>query len=188
LIKFTGCQDVNGNDINDISPFNNIGGIVSAMFESGRVYAGQVYANDIINCDPDIIIEELRSNNPINLVVQVIGKEGHKDYSDLSSFVDRPVMKQVADEPNEVKTNVYGTVVKVHRKELNPHGNDPVEKAEFTIRFDSQAYLEIVDVNTMSEYVMNYNLDMNYNLSPEVPQVIDVHTQKINVKKRKEIS
>ena len=59
LIKFTGCQDVNGNDINDISPFNNIGDIVSAMFESGRVYAGQVYANDIINCDPDIVIEEL---------------------------------------------------------------------------------------------------------------------------------
>jgi hypothetical protein len=183
LIKFTGCQDVNGNDINDISPFNNIRDIASAMFKSGRVYA-----NDIINCDPDIVIEELRSNNPISLVVQDIGKEGHKDYSDLSSFVDRPIMKQVASEPNEVKTNVYGTAVKIHCKELNPHGNDPVEKAEFTICFNSQANLEIVDVNTMSEYVMNYNLDMNYNLSPEVPQVIDVHTQKINVKKRKEIS
>ena len=139
MIKFTGCQDVNGNDINDISPFNNIGDIVSAMFKSG-----QVYANDIINCDPDIIIVELRSNNPINLVVQDIGKECHKDYSDLSSFVDRPVMKQVASEPNEVVTDVYGTVVKVHRKELNPHGNDPVEKAEFTICFDSLASLEIV--------------------------------------------
>ena len=177
MIKFTGCQDVNGNDINDISPFNNIGDIVSAMFESG-----QVYANDIINCDPDIVIEELRSNNPINLVVQDIGKEGHEDYSDLSSFLDRPVMKQVASESNEVVTDVYGTVVKVHRKELNPHGNDPVEKAEFTIRFDSQANLEIVDVNTMSEYVMNYNL------CPKVPQVVDVHPQKINVKKRKEMS
>jgi hypothetical protein len=142
LIKFTGCQDVNGNDINDISPFNNIGDIVSAMFESGGVYAGQVYANDITNYDPDIVIEELRSNKPINLVVQDIGKEGHEDYSDLSSFVDRPVMKQVASESNEVKTNVYGTVVKVHRKELNHHGNVPVEKAEFTIRFDSQAKLE----------------------------------------------
>jgi hypothetical protein len=177
LIKFTGCQDVNGNDINDISPFNNIGDIVSAMFESG-----QVYANDIINCDPDIVMEELRSNNPINLVVQDIGKEGHEDYSDLSSFLDRPVMKQVASEPSEVVTNVYGTVVKDRHKELNPHGNDPVKKAAFTIRFDSQANLEIVDVNTMSEYVMNYNLDMNYNLSPIVPQVIDVHPQKINVK------
>jgi len=176
LIKFTGCQDVNGNDIDDISPFNNIGDIVSAMFESG-----QVYANDIINCDPEIVIEELRSNNPINLVVQDIGKEGHEDYSDLSSFVDRPVMKQVASEPNEVVTDVYGTVVKVHRKELNPHGNDPVEKAEFTICFDSLASQEIVDVNTMSEYVMNYNL------CPKVPQVVDVHSQK-NVKKRKEMS
>ena len=183
MINFTGCQDVNGNDINDISPFNNIGDIVSAMFKSG-----QVYTNDIMNCDLDIIIEELRSNNPISLVVQDIGKEGHKDYSDLSSFVNRPVMKQVANEPNVVVTNVYGTVVKVHRKELNPHGNGPVEKAEFTIRFDSQANLEIVDVNTMSEYVMNYNLDMNYNLSPEVPKVIDVHPQKFNVKKRKEMS
>jgi hypothetical protein len=77
LIKFTGCQDVNGNDIHDISPFNNIGGIVSAMFE-----AGQENAHDITNCDPDIIIEELRSSNPINLVVQDIGKEGHEDYND----------------------------------------------------------------------------------------------------------
>ena len=91
-------------------------------------------------------------------------------------------MKQVANEPNEVKTNVHGTVVKVHRKELNPHGNDPVEKAEFTIRFDSQANLEIVDVNTMSEYIMNYNL------CPKVPQVVNVHPHKINVKKRKEMS
>jgi hypothetical protein len=177
LIKFTGCQDVNGNNINDISPFNNIGDIVSAMFESG-----QVYANDIINCDPDIVIKELRSNNRISLVVQDIGKEGHEDYSDLRSFVDRPVMKQVASEPNEVVTDVYGTVVKVHCKEINPHGNVPVEKAESTIRFDTQANLEIIDVNTMSEYVMNYNL------CPKVPQVIDVYPQKINVKKRKEMS
>ncbi len=177
MIKFTGCQDVNGNDIDDISPFNNIGDIVSAMFESG-----QVYAIDVSNCDPDIVIEELRSNNPINLVVQDIGKEGHKDYSDLSSFLDRRVMKQVASEPNEVVTDVYGTVVTVHRKELNPHGNDPVEKAEFSIRFDSHVNLEIVDVNTMSEYVMNYNL------CPKIPQVVDVHPQKINVKKRKEMS
>ena len=77
-------------------------------------------------------------------------------------------MKQVASEPNEVVTNVYGTVVKVHRKELNPHGNDPVEKTEFTIHFDSQVNLEIVDMNTMSEYVMNYNL------FPKVPPVIDI--------------
>jgi len=68
-------------------------------------------------------------------------------------------MKQVASEPNEAVTDVYGTVVKVHRKELNPYGNDPVESAEFTIRFDSQANMETVDVNTMSEYVMNYNLN-----------------------------
>ncbi len=54
LIKFTGCQDVNANDINDISPFNNIGDIVSAMFKSG-----QVKAIDVSNCDPDIVIEEL---------------------------------------------------------------------------------------------------------------------------------
>ena len=91
-------------------------------------------------------------------------------------------MKQVTNEPNEVVINVYGTVVNVYRKELNPHGNDPVKKAEFTIRFDSQANLEIVDVNIMPEYVMNYNL------FPKVPQVIDVHPQKINVKKRKEMS
>jgi len=89
-------------------------------------------------------------------------------------------MKQVTNEPGEVVPDVYGTVINVHHKELNPHGNDPVEKAEFTVRFDSQANLEIIDVNTMSEYIMNYNL------FPKVPQVIDVHPQKINVKKRKE--
>jgi hypothetical protein len=177
LINFTGCQDVNGNDINDTSPFNNIGDIVSAMFESG-----QVYAIDVSNSDPDIVIEELQSNNPISLVVQDIGKEENEDYSDLSSFVNRPVMKQVASEPNEVVTDVYGTVFNVHHKELNPHGNDPVEKAEFTICFNSQANLEIIDVNIMSEYIMNYNL------FPKVPQVIDAHPQKINVKKRKEMS
>jgi hypothetical protein len=66
--------------------------------------------------------------------------------------------------------------------DLNPHGNDPVKKAEFMTHLGSQANLEIVDVNTMSEYVMNYNL------CPKVPQVIDVHPQKINVNKRKEIS
>jgi len=65
---------------------------------------------------------------------------------------------------------------------LNPHGNDPVEKAEFMIRFASQANLEIVDVNTMSEFVMNYNLH------PLVPQVIDVHPQVIDVRKRKHSS
>jgi hypothetical protein len=81
-----------------------------------------------------------------------------------------------------VVTDVYGTVVNVDLKELNPHGNDSVEKAEFTICFDSQANLEISDVNTMSEYIMNYNL------FPKVPQVIDVHPQKINVKKHKEMS
>ena len=43
-----------GNDINDVSPFNNIGDIVSAMFESG-----QVNTIDVSNCDPDIVIEEL---------------------------------------------------------------------------------------------------------------------------------
>jgi hypothetical protein len=83
LIKFTGCQDVNGNDINDISPFNNIGDIVSAMFQSG-----QVYANDITNCDPTIVMEELQSINPINLVVQDIGKEGHEDYLTKPSYVE----------------------------------------------------------------------------------------------------
>jgi hypothetical protein len=123
------------------------------MFESGQVY------------NPDIVIEELRSNNPISLVVQDISKEGHKDFSDLSSFVDCPIMKQVTNEPSKVLTNVYGTVVKVHRKELNPHGIDPVEKAEFMIRFDSQANLEIIDVNTMSEYVMNFML------FPKAPQL-----------------
>jgi len=147
------------------------------MFESG-----QVEAIDVSNCDPDIVIEELQSNIPISLVVQDIGKEGHEDYSDLSSFVDPPIMKQVANEAGVVVTDVYGTVINVHHKELNPHGNDPVEKAEFTICFKSQANLEIIDVNTMSEYVMNYNL------FSKVPQVINVHPQKINVNKCKEMS
>jgi hypothetical protein len=91
-------------------------------------------------------------------------------------------LKHVTNQAGVVVTDVYGTVVNVHRKELNPHGNDPVEKAELMIHFDSQENLEIIDVNTMSEYVMNYNL------FPKVPQVINVHPQKINVNKRKEMS
>jgi hypothetical protein len=71
-----------------------------------------------------------------------------------------------------VVTDVYGTVINVHCKVLNPHGNDPLEKAEFTICFDSQENLEIVDVNIMSEYVMNYN----------------IHPQVINIRKHKQMS
>jgi ribosomal protein L35AE/L33A len=45
-----------------------------------------------------------------------------------------------------VVTDVYGTVINVQCKVLNPHGNDPLVKAEFTICFDPQENLEIVDV------------------------------------------
>ena len=78
MITFTGCQDVNGNDINDISPFNNIGDIVSAMFESGRVYAGQVYANDIINCDPDIVIENFDQTIQLILLYKTLARKATK--------------------------------------------------------------------------------------------------------------
>jgi hypothetical protein len=166
LIKFTGCQYVNVNDINDLSPFYNIGDIVSAMFESG-----QVEANDVSNYDPDIVIEQLQSNNIISILVQDIDKEGHKDYSDFNSFKDRRILKRVTNEAGVVVAHVYGSVDNVHHKVLHPHGNDPVEKAKFMICFDSQANLEIVDVNIMSEYVMNYN---------QFPQ-------KINIKKCKEM-
>jgi hypothetical protein len=81
-----------------------------------------------------------------------------------------------------VVTDVYGTVINVHHKELNPHGNDPVEKAEFSICFDSQENLDIIDVNIMLEYLMNYNL------FPKVPQVIDMHPQKININKHKKMT
>jgi len=47
------------------------------MFESG-----QVEAIDVSNCDPDVVIENLGSNNTISIVVQDIGKEAHEDYSD----------------------------------------------------------------------------------------------------------
>jgi hypothetical protein len=66
-------------------------------------------------------------------------------------------LKRVTNEAGVVVAHVHGSVVNVHCKVLNPHGNDPVEKAEFMIHFDSQKSLEIVDVNTMSECVMNYN-------------------------------
>jgi len=100
--------------------------------------------------------------------------QGQQDYTNWNSFLERQILKRVTNEAGVVVTNLYGTVVNVHHMELNPHGNDPVEETEFMICFDSQANLEIIDVNTMSEYVMNYNL------FPKVPQVIDVHPQVID--------
>ncbi len=93
---------------NDISPFNNIGDIVSAMFESG-----QVYAIDVSNCDPDIVIKELWSNNPISLVVQDIGKEGHEDYSDLSGAID--YQKSIANTVNNMADYSSPEMIKFER-------------------------------------------------------------------------
>ena len=41
---------------------------------------------------------------------------------------------------------LYGTVVNVYCKVLSPHENDPVEKAEFMIHFDSQEIMKSITI------------------------------------------
>jgi len=64
----------------------------------------------------------------------------------LSSFINRHILKHVTNEPDVVVTDVYGTVVNVYCKVLSPHENDPVEKAEFMIHFDSQEIIESITI------------------------------------------
>jgi hypothetical protein len=90
----------------------------------------------------------------MRVIMQDIGKEGHVDYTDLSSFVDRRVAKYNNEQGG--RATIYGNVIEFNRVLLNPHGNDPVEKAQFTIQFDNQEHNDIVDVEKLSEYVTNY--------------------------------
>jgi hypothetical protein len=83
LIEFTGVQDSQGNVIDGIYPFNNIDDLVTAFF-----YQGSARVTDLRDCVHNFVLLKLQSN-PCNIVLlQDIGKEGHKDYADLSSFVD----------------------------------------------------------------------------------------------------
>jgi len=107
---------------------------------------GWVAADDFDNYEPDIFIAQLWSIKTIKIIVQDIGKEGHNDCSDLSSFINRHILKHVTNEPDVVVTDVYGTVVNVYCKVLSPHENDPVEKAEFMIHFDSQEIIESITI------------------------------------------
>jgi hypothetical protein len=93
-------------------------------------------------------------NGEMRVIMQDIGKEGYVDYTDLSSFVDWCVAKYNNEQGG--RSTIYGTVIEVNCLLLNLHGNDPVEKAQFKIKFDNQEHQDVVDVETLSEYVTNY--------------------------------
>jgi hypothetical protein len=50
----------------------------------------------------------------IKIILQDIGMQGQQDYSDLTSFVNRHILKCVTIEAGVVVTDVNGTVVNVH--------------------------------------------------------------------------
>jgi hypothetical protein len=47
LIRFIGCKDRNGNVVDDISPFNNIGDLVLGVFNQGQLIATDISELDI---------------------------------------------------------------------------------------------------------------------------------------------
>jgi hypothetical protein len=69
-----------GNAIDDIYAYNNIGDLVSAVF-----YLGETRATDLSGCKK--VLLELRSYPSMRVLAQDIGKQGHEDYADLSSFL-----------------------------------------------------------------------------------------------------
>ncbi len=77
---------------------------------------------------------ELRSNPSISVLVQDIN---------------------VTNKQGESST-VYGAVVEVFHSVLNPHETDRVQKVQFTINYDYHKDFDVIDVHTMSKYVMSY--------------------------------
>jgi hypothetical protein len=70
-------------------------------------------------------------------------------------FVGQHVVKHVTNEQGE-RLTIYGTVEEVFHTVINLHGNDPVQKVQFTIDYGYHKNCDLIYVNTMSEYVMNY--------------------------------
>jgi hypothetical protein len=90
--------------------------------------------------------------------MQDIGRQGHDSDYDLSSFVGfigRRVAKVFPNEQGS-RSTVFGTVMAFQDLLLNPNGNYPMEKVQFTINYDFQDHHDVVDVNTLSEYLANY--------------------------------
>jgi hypothetical protein len=149
LIRITGAKVYQGNVIDDIYPFNNIGDLVVAVFRTG-----EEFATDLSKLNHDIL--DLKSKTTMRVLMQGIEKQGHEDYADLSSFVDQCVAKHVINEQGE-RTTFYGTVIEIYCLLLNLHGNDPVENAQLKVIFDFQEHHDVIDVNTLSEYIINYH-------------------------------
>jgi hypothetical protein len=153
LLKFIGVRNYQGewyqnDDRDEIFPVNNIGDLVVAVYKSN-----EEIATDIIGNIGGTNIN-FKMKGKMRVIMQDIGKEGHVDYTDLSSFVDRRVAKYNNEQGG--RATIYGTVIEFNRVLLNLHGNDPVEKAQFIIKFDNQEQNDVVDVEKLSEYVMNY--------------------------------
>jgi DUF917 family protein len=102
-----------------------------------------VFPKDTFDSDPKYHNRAcLAQNSEANLSVlmQDIGRQGHDSDDDLNSFVGFIGRKVAKIFPNEQggRSAVFGTVMVVQHLLLNTHGNDPVEKAQFTINYDFQ--------------------------------------------------
>jgi len=96
----------------------------------------------------------------MRVIVQDIGQQGHEDCIALSPFVDWNVAKYVTNEAWERMT-VYGTVVQSSvAKSIWKWSSG---KSTLWIIFDVQEHHDNIDVQTISEYVMNYHrVDWDY--------------------------
>jgi len=115
LIRFIGFKDRNGNVVDDISPFNNIGDIVLGVFNQGQFIATDLSELDIHEVKLKLISPMQFASQPfIKIIIQDIEMQGQQDYSDLTFFVNHHILKRVTIEAGVVVTDVYGTVVNVH--------------------------------------------------------------------------
>ncbi len=111
---------------------------------------------DPLYCDRECLA--LNSEAELSVLMQDIGRQGHDSDYDLSSFVGFIGRRVAKVCPNEQggRSTVFGTVMALQHLLLNPHDNDPLEKAQFTINYDFQDHHDVVDVDTLSEYIANY--------------------------------
>lgn len=159
VIQLTGVVDGQGRAVNDIRPFQNIGDLVVGVFRRGTERAIDVFPKDRFATD-SLYRERLALNSRgfLSVLMQDIGRQGHDSDDDLSSFVGFIGRRVAKVFPNEQggRSTVFGTVMAFQDVLLNPHGNYPLEKAQFTINYDFQDHHDVVDVDTLSEYLANY--------------------------------
>jgi hypothetical protein len=107
-LKFIGVRNYQGewhqnDDRDEIFPVNNIGDLVVKVYKSN-----EEIATDIIG-KPGGTNLNFKMKGKMRVIMQDIGKEGHVDYTDLSSFVERRVAKYNNEQGG--RATIYGTVI-----------------------------------------------------------------------------